>query len=148
METDTGFSLVLNKMIREGRIEGKGGTVLTPTGLASLNTLLTLRNLAMARNAQRTLEVGLAYGSSCLVFVQSHVDLGHTPAGQHVAMDPFQQDMGDAGLLQAERAGHSAYLTFHREASHQVLPRLLGEGRQPDDICDGQAGFKRLLALC
>jgi predicted O-methyltransferase YrrM len=143
MDIDLGFSPVLDKMVSEGQVAGSAGQILRPTGMASRNTLLTLRNLCMVRKPERTLEVGLAYGSSCLVFAQSHVDLGHRPSGQHIAIDPFQHEMGDAGLAQLERAGQSSCLTFYRESSYQRLPRLLDKVKQ-FDLCfiDGSHLFE------
>ena len=143
MDTDLKFSPGLVQMITEGQVAGRDGQIMTPTGMASKNTLLTLRNLCMSRRPKRTLEVGLAYGSSCLVFAQSHHDLGHTPSGQHIAMDPFQADMGDAGLAQLERAGRTGFVTFYREPSHVVLLRLLADGSQ-FDLCfiDGSHLFE------
>lgn len=143
MDIDLEFSPVLAKMVAEGRVAGSNGQIIVPTGMASLNTLLTLRNLCMSRKPERTLEVGLAFGSSGLIFTQSHADLGHSPSGRHIAMDPFQDEMGDAGLAQLERAGQSGFLTFYREPSHQALPRLLGEGKQ-FDLCfiDGSHLFE------
>lgn len=158
MDTDFKFSPLLGQMITEGRVAGRDGHLMTPTGVASKNTLLAIRNICMDRRPKQTLEVGLAYGSSCLVFAQSHYDLGHTPSGQHIAMDPFQADMGDAGLAQLERAGSAGFVTFYREPSHKVLLRLLADNRQ-FDLCfiDGSHLFEdcfidgfycaRLLAL-
>lgn len=143
MNTNLSYSPVLDKMITDGRVAGMDGQVIAPTGLASRNSLLILRNLCMSRKSKRTLEVGLAYGGSALTFAQSHADLGQAPSGQHIAMDPFQQDMHDAGLAQLQRAGQSDYVTFFREPSHQVLPRLLGEKDQ-FDVCfiDGSHLFE------
>jgi predicted O-methyltransferase YrrM len=143
MDADLKFSPALLQMVTDGRVAGRDGQIMTPTGMASKNTLLTLRNLCMSRGPKRTLEVGLAYGSSGLVFAQSHYDLGHAPTGQHIAMDPFQADMGDAGLAQLERAGKTGFVTFYREPSHVVLARLLADGPQ-FDLCfvDGSHLFE------
>ena len=158
MDADLKFSPVLAQMVTDGQIAGSEGQIITPTGMASRNTLLTLHNLCMSHRPERTLEVVLAYGGSCLVFIQSHADLGHPPSGQHIAIDPFQHEMADAGLAQVERAGQSGFLTFFREPSHRALPRLLAEDER-FDLCfiDGSHLFEdcfldafycaRLLAL-
>jgi cephalosporin hydroxylase len=54
-----------------------------------------------------TLEVGFALGGSCLVFTQSHRDLGERPNGQHIAIDPHQRShwIDEAGLLAVEKSG-------------------------------------------
>ena len=143
MDTDLSYSTVLDKMVADGQVVGMDGEVMAPTGLASRNSLLILRNLCISLKSKRTLEVGLAFGSSALTFAQCHADLGRAPSGQHVAMDPFQQDMRDAGLAQLQRAGQSDYVAFFREPSHQVLPRLL-EGPDRFDLCfiDGSHLFE------
>ena len=78
-----------------------------------MNNLIVLRGLMLELKPEHTLEVGLSFGGSCLVFTASHRDLGHAPAGQHVALDPFQKQVwDDAGLVAVEKGGLAGYLDF------------------------------------
>ncbi len=79
-----------------------------------------------------TLEVGLSFGGSALVFTASHRDLGREPKGQHTAIDPCERQVwDDCGLVATERAGLSGYLDFGAGPSSLELPKLITEGRAP-----------------
>ena len=81
------------------------------SGLSTTNNLLTIRNLFYALKPQRTLEIGLCHGGSCLVFTSCHRDLKRPPAHQHLSLDPFQTSVwDDAGLMIVEQAGLSGWL--------------------------------------
>jgi predicted O-methyltransferase YrrM len=94
--------------------------------LSSLNNLIVLRSLMQELKPERTLEVGLSFGGSCLVFAASHRDLGHVPARQHIVLDPFQKEVwDDAGLLAVEKAGLTGYTDFRSSFSAIELPKLV-----------------------
>jgi predicted O-methyltransferase YrrM len=70
----------------------------------------------------RTLEVGLAYGTSAACIMSAH-------EGIHTCIDPFQDHYDDLGLRNLESLGYRERLVFHPHFSHNVLPRLHAEKR-------------------
>ncbi|HEY6167685.1 MAG TPA: class I SAM-dependent methyltransferase [Verrucomicrobiae bacterium] len=123
---------VLAEMARTRQAFGRSGRRFEDIGaLSSLNNLIVLRALMQDLKPDCTLEVGLSFGGSCLVFTMSHRDLGHAPAAQHLALDPFQKQVwDDAGLLAVETSGLSGFLDFRSAFSAVELPRLWHEGRR------------------
>jgi hypothetical protein len=128
------FCPTLAEVLTRRRIVGRSEKVFDNLGaLSSSNNLAVIRNLCLELRPRRTLEVGLSFGGSCLVFTASHRDLGHEPDGQHVALDPFQQKVwDDSGLLITERAHLSGYLDFRPRFSSIELPCLLEKGDKFD----------------
>jgi cephalosporin hydroxylase len=112
--------------------------------LSTDNNLITLRNLCMRLKPQVTLEVGLGFGGSCLVFTASHRDLGREPKGQHIAIDPYESQVwDDCGLVATERSCLCRYLDFRAGPSSLELPKLISEGRQIDLVyVDGSHLFE------
>lgn len=127
MTGDFSFCPELARLLETRRVTGKSGKVFE--GLAALSTtnnLLALLGLMLANKPERTLEIGLSFGGSALVFASSHRDLGRPPARQHVALDPFQaQVWDDSGLQVAAAAGLGGYLDFRSAFSSLELPRLV-----------------------
>ena len=121
------FCPVLDEMVRTGSTIGQSGKTLDVSATSTVNNLLTIRNLHLALGAGKTLETGFLRGGSCLVFTQTHKDLGMPPGNQHVAIDPYQRSPfnDSCGLLAIERAGLSSYLDFREETAYRVLPLLL-----------------------
>ena len=112
--------------------------------LSSLNNLITLRNLYLDLMPERSLEVGLCFGASALLFTGLYRDVGKPANRQHIALDPFQSSIwDDAGLLQIERAGLRPFLDFRSAYSSVELPRLLAERTRFDLIyVDGSHLFE------
>jgi cephalosporin hydroxylase len=125
---------------------GRSGKVFTGLGaLSTVNNLITLRRLMLHLKPKRTLEVGLCFGGSCLVFTGSHRDLLAPPVRQHVALEPFQHTVwDDADLMMAvENAGLAGYLNLCPGFSSLELAALVREGRQFDLIyIDGSHLFE------
>lgn len=98
-----------------------------------------LRELVVAEGAERTLEIGLAWGASTLYIC----DGLRTTGGSHVTIDPLQEDeWGNAGLAALERAGVRKMVEFHDRDSQLVLPRMVEEGRRFDlAFIDGDHRF-------
>jgi cephalosporin hydroxylase len=128
------FCPVLAKVVATRHLKGRTGKVFDGmAALSSVNNLAMLRNLCLDLKPQRTLEIGLSFGGSCLTFTASHRDLGHDPARQHIALDPFQTSVwDDSGLILADEAGLSAFLDFRPQLSALELPSLIREGRKFD----------------
>lgn len=114
------------------------------SALSTTNNLVQIRNLMLRHSLSHTLEIGLSFGGSALAFTATHRDLGHVPAGQHVALDPYQHSVwDDCGLLALERAGLAQYMDFRLVSSATELPGLLRAGRQFDLIyVDGSHLFE------
>jgi predicted O-methyltransferase YrrM len=122
------FCPVLDEMLATGTTVGASGKQFT--GLQSNSTLNNLRFIQQTmreRKPRRTLEVGLAYGASTLVFCSEHHRLGHEAARQHTAIDPYQPYplYDEAGVNAVKRAGLADFLDYKPEFSEFVLPRLL-----------------------
>ena len=143
------FCPVLNEMVSTGRTADRDGAAVAPQGLSTVNNLVVLHNLHRELKSAATLEIGLAYGASALVFAQDHKDFGALPAGQHVAIDPFQDHLNHAGLAAIERAGLSGYVRHVIAFSDRALPALLDEGRRFGMIyIDGSHLFEDVFIDC
>jgi predicted O-methyltransferase YrrM len=100
----------------------------------------TMRELAIAEGAERTIEVGLALGMSALFLTQAVLPRG----GRHTAIDPFQQESWNgAGLRTLREAGVEDVVEVIEEESQVALPRLVAEGREFDfAFVDGDHRFE------
>jgi cephalosporin hydroxylase len=79
---------------------------------------------------QHTLEVGFAFGASCVTFASMHHSLDPTHCLGHIAIDPYQTAVWDnVGNLKLVEAELSRYVDVIEEPSSVALPRLLREGR-------------------
>jgi hypothetical protein len=125
---------VLREVVRQGYSIGRSGQQIKLASLSTLNNMIVIRRLCLAMKPTSTLEVGFALGGSCLVFTQSHRDLGERPNGQHIAIDPHQRShwIDEAGLVAVEKSGLLGYLDFREEYSYMSLPKLVIEGRNID----------------
>jgi len=142
---DFTFCPVLEEMIQTGATSGRSGKRYNQLGaLSTSNNLHTLRQLQLRLKPRRTLEIGLSFGGSCLLFTASHREINGRAGRQHMALDPFQKEAwDDSGLLAVERAGLSDYLDFHPEFSSVALPRLVEKGEQFDLVyVDGSHLFE------
>jgi cephalosporin hydroxylase len=139
------FCSELQAMVDNRQAVGRTGkTFLGLEALSTDNNLTTLRNLCMRLKPELTLEIGLAFGGSCLVFTASHRDLGREPKRQHIAIDPYERQVwDDCGLVATERASLFHYLDFRAGPSFLELPKLINEGRQIDLVyIDGSHLFE------
>ena len=99
-DDDFEFCPVLAEVARSRRIVGNNGKVFEQlAALSSRNNLLTLRRLMLTLNPERTLEIGLGFGGSTLMFASTHRDLRHAPCGQHTSIDPFQTTVWDSSAI-------------------------------------------------
>jgi predicted O-methyltransferase YrrM len=131
---DFEYCPVLAELIRSHRIIGKNGKVFEQlNALSSRNNLLMLRQLILTANPHRTVEIGLGFGGSALVFAATHRDLNHEPCAQHVCIDPFQTTVWDSSaLVLLESAGLSSYVDFRSISSALELPRMFETGDRFD----------------
>jgi len=139
------FCPVLTELVQSRRAVGQQGKTFEGLGsLSSVNNLVTLRKLMMEFQSRRTLEIGLSFGGSALVFAASHHDLQRPAARQHVALDPFQKTVWDScGLMALEHAGLTGYVEFRPAYSAMELPRLIESGASFDLVyVDGSHLFE------
>jgi cephalosporin hydroxylase len=144
-QTLSDFCPVLTELLETKRAVGRTGRVYEGLpALSTINNLHTLRKLMHETRASRTLEVGLSFGGSALVFCASHKELGRPPDAQHFAVDPFQTTVWDScGLMALERSGLMGYLDFREAYSALELPKLLKEGTRFDLVyVDGSHLFE------
>jgi cephalosporin hydroxylase len=124
------FCPELRELLQTRRAVGRTGRIYE--GLPALSTiknLHTIRRFMHETRAVRTLEVGLAFGGSALVFCACHKELGHPPEAQHTALDPFQTTVWDScGVLAVERAGLMGWLDFRQACSSLELAKLTNSG--------------------
>jgi methyltransferase family protein len=124
------FCPTLENLYRTREAGGRSGKPFRLTGgLSTVNNLLTIRQLMVEIDPERTLEVGMACGGSALTFAATHRDLQHKPCRQHVAIDGFQcSGYDDVGRLKLEEAGLSDYVEVREQLSALALPQMVQEG--------------------
>lgn len=135
----------LKELLATRQIVGRSGKVFDElNALSTENNLQVLRKIALDLKAESTLEIGLAFGASCLTLAATHRDLSQVPNQQHVAIDPYQSTVwDDSGKLILEKARLSKYVDVYEKFSHLILPQLLHEGRKFDLIyIDGSHIFE------
>ena len=134
----------LANLIDAGETAGRSGSVHKISSMSTLNNLEVLHNLCNQIKPNRSLEIGLAFGGSAMLFAAGYHKAGLPPAGQHTAIDPFQTDVWDeVGLIALENARLRQYLDFRPAFSSVVLPQLVAEGAKFDLIyVDGSHLFE------
>ncbi|MDX2306648.1 MAG: class I SAM-dependent methyltransferase [Hyphomicrobium sp.] len=122
------FPGVLKRMLESGTAQGANGPVKFVGG-STLNNLFILDRLFDAVAPSATLEVGLACGASALLFCDKYRRAGQDAHRQHVALDPFQHELDEAGMTQLGMEALDGYVQLVRQPSLVALPQLLAEGR-------------------
>jgi len=109
---------------------------------SSVGNLITIYNLFEEVQPNYTLEIGMAFGLSTLLFSDLHNkklknlhdDLKNPQVKDsklHYAIDPFQSSVWDStGLCTIKDYGFQNLLCFHESFSCFVLPQLLQEKKQ------------------
>lgn len=72
MKDNLSFCPELAELIGAGKANGRSSTAQNVLGLSTVNNLVVLRNLFTEITPKRTLEVGLGFGGSGMVFTSSH----------------------------------------------------------------------------
>lgn len=143
--TNLNFCETLVELMQSSCITGATGKKFTNLGSRStINNLLTLYSLMLDYKPQKTLEVGLAFGASCLALAAAHRELNHSPLKQHIAIDPFQSGAWDNvahKLLAQERL--LEYVNIYEKHSYLILPNLIDNNKKFDLIyIDGSHLFE------
>ena len=119
----------LREILRTQTVMGRSGPRTDLGSFSTVNNLTLLRNMLLAEKPQRTLEIGMAFGGSALVFTSTHSELGN-PEKCHIAIDPFQTEAwDDAGELAVEKAGLTPYLDLRRSPSQLALADMLNDAQ-------------------
>jgi hypothetical protein len=119
----------LVELLQAPKAVGRTGRVYENFLVSTLNNLLTIQFLMKEARPLRTLEIGLAFGGSALLFCSSHKQLGRSGEAQHIALDPYQTLLWDCcGVMAVERAGLQDYLDFREICSALELPKLVEGG--------------------
>jgi len=129
MYEEFAFCQPLQQMLTVRRLVGRTGKVFGGLGAASTkNNLLALRSLMLEFKPQKTLEIGLAFGASCLTLATSHKKLNSEAAKQHIAIDPFQSTVwDDTARLALQEADLLNYVDVREDFSCIILAELLKE---------------------
>ena len=124
----------LQQFLRTGTAIGVSGKVFTDTSSSStIRNLILLQLLLRKIHARTTVEVGMAFGASTLVFAHHHNFQGTGDEGRHIAIDPCQDSYWDGvGRRRLEEAGLSRHVRVLTAPSSEALPALLAEGRRID----------------
>lgn len=103
-----------------------------------------LYRLCRDTRAERTMEIGCAYGFSTLYFLAA---IGSNPASTHTAIDPFENNGWEGIAVQNVRAaGMDKSFRLIEETSFLAIPRLISDETQYDVIfIDGNHRFDDTL---
>jgi cephalosporin hydroxylase len=130
VESAFDFCPTLAELLQSRKVVGRTGRVYEGlAALSTINNLLMVHSFMIETHPLRTLEIGLGFGASALVFCSSHKQLGRPAEAQHIALDPFQTTVWDScGIMTLERAGLRDYMDFHQAYSALELPKLVERG--------------------
>lgn len=138
------FCPELAALYSRDRVRSTSGKEFTLTACSTVNNLVILKNLFPRVNPKRSLEIGMAFGGSCLMFAAMYRQSGQAPSAQHVAIDPFQTNHWERiGIQAVERAGLSGYVQVREELSSLALPASVARKEEFDLIyIDGSHLFE------
>ena len=124
----------LQQFLRTGTANGTNGKIFTDVSSNSTTSNLILLQLLLCESrAKATLEVGMAFGASTLVFAHHHNSQGARNEGRHTAIDPNEDTVYDsAGRKCLEAAGLSRNVRVLPAPSSEALPAFFAEGRRID----------------
>jgi len=134
----------VKKIIAEGQVVGKSGEARQIIGGSTINNLLAIQEIMNQIKPVATMEIGMAYGISTLLFALKHEELSGNPKNQHYSIDPFQISHWDScGLGLLEREGLANYINYFESFSSIQLPKWVESGVNFDLIyIDGSHLFE------
>lgn len=132
MAADTTHGLIMNILQTRKVLDADGKEHRFHSGIKENEVKLILD--AMVRTeATRTLEVGMAFGTSSLAFAEGHQRADKN--GFHVAIDPFQKTQWHGvGIANLRRVKFWSHTKLIEQTSDQALPHLLKTGVRFDVI--------------
>src|SRR3954471_11248922 len=114
------FPNELIEILETRKVKGRSKGHLPLTWASTENNLHVLAKLVCHLKPTDTLEIGLATGTSALVIAHGHRLNEDGTIRSHTAIDPYQHEMDDAGVVQIERAGLARYFSLIRNRSLAV----------------------------
>jgi predicted O-methyltransferase YrrM len=144
------FPPTLVEMLQTGKVIDRHGKIRIADTISTQNNLHTIAALLQQKQPQKTLEIGLCYGASALLFTNWFRQQGKKPQQQHTAIDPFQaRDWGETALHLLEQEQLIHYLQFYQNFSGFVLPNLIQQQQKYDLIyIDGSHLFEDVFIDC
>jgi len=134
----------VKNVILKGEAIGKSGKSRKIIGGSTINNLLTIQGIMEKSRPSKTMEIGMAYGISTLLFALKHKSVHEKPNQQHYTIDPFQISHWDScGLELLKNAGLSDYVNFSESFSCAQLPKWVDQNIKFDLIyIDGSHLFE------
>lgn len=139
---------VLEEIIKTRKVEDKNGDLISieATSISHSEGEL-LQKYICSIKAERSLEIGLAYGTSSLYICDA---LEKTERTAHYTVDPYQRNEGVAweniGLMNLKKAGFMEFTRFMEEHSHLAITQLEREKVEVDFVfIDGYHTFDHTL---
>lgn len=123
---------VLEEIIRDGTTKTTDGQIKKVIGQISAEEGKLIQNSIKEINAEVSVEVGLAFGTSALYICEALTKTGKT---RHYVIDPFQMypdSYGGIGLNNLKRAGFENIVEFIDKPSHQGLVLLDSQNVKAD----------------
>jgi predicted O-methyltransferase YrrM len=140
------FSSVLRLMYSGEPQKGSDGLEheLRPDTRISVEEGMCLYRLCRDIRAERTMEIGCAYGFSTLYFLAA---ISSNPLATHTAIDPYENNgWGGIAVQNARAVGMDKSFRLIEEKSFLAVPRLINDGTQFDVIfIDGYHRFDDTL---
>jgi len=126
------------------KVRTRSGKEFDLGGCSTANNLVVLKNVCATFRPRRTMEIGMAFGGSCLLLAAMHRQAGAAPNGQHSAIDPFQTTLWErVGIEALERADLSGYVKVREELSSLALPKMVADNEEFDLVyIDGSHLFE------
>ncbi len=134
---------VLRTLLSQSSCTGRTGKEHSSAANSTENNLRIIYDFIEQEKPNSTLEIGMAFAMSSLVFSRHH-ERKQSPPPSHVAIDPFQTTHWDSiGLMNLEQAGLKERVTLMEEYSCIALPKLLQNKKNFDFIyVDGSHIFE------
>ncbi len=134
---------VLHSLLSQSSYTGRTGKEHSSTANSTENNLRIIYDFIEREKPSNTLEIGMAFAMSSLVFARYH-ERKHSPPPPHVAIDPFQTTHWDSiGLIHLEQVGLKERVTLMEEYSCIALPNLMQNKKKFDFIyVDGSHIFE------
>ncbi|MEI6071059.1 MAG: class I SAM-dependent methyltransferase [Verrucomicrobiae bacterium] len=121
----------LEKLLKAENLSGLTGRIIKPRMFSTINNLYVLRRLFAEIKPERTLEIGIAFGASAVLFSLLHKAHSSHPEGAHQGIDPFQiSDFDGCAVKFLKDHGLESIFRFHYKPSGEVLPTLLTNGNR------------------
>jgi len=138
------FCPTLVNIYGQTKLRADSGKEFEVGACSTVNNLIILKSLFSHIKPTRTLEIGMAFGGSCLLFASMFRLNNVVPAKQHIAIDPFQSSHWEQlGIKAVESAGLAGYVLLREELSSIELPRLVTQPERFDLIyVDGSHLFE------